>query len=419
MAWASARDLVHPMRLFTNRSVAPLLISRVISSASVGFGQFALTWGVLGMGYGPRELSLVLACNAFPALLIIAGGLAGDRFRRHRVLTCAELLACTTWLAMALALTQDRAPLPLLCALAAIGGAATAMFLPTLRGIITDLLDADDHAAGNALINQTQSIGLLIGLATSGLLVTLLGPVWTATTRAALCGASALLLNRLDTRPPRRAHRGTLPDLRIGWREFTRYPWVWIMTAQYTAVTTAIVCYAKIAGPLHLNHANGGPAAWGIITACEPLGALVGSLLGARWKPTRLPLITVLLPSSAALPMLALAADLSWPLIAAAALIPGALQAVYYVFWTTALQHTIAPDLLIRVNSWNMVTSHTLMPIIVLMAGFLTAQAGPQLLALNAAILTITATALTLTLLTKTIRTKPRAPRHRTPEMSR
>ncbi|MEU8802430.1 MFS transporter [Spirillospora sp. NPDC048819] len=388
--------LLSPLALFRDPSVAPLFISRVISSASVGFGQLALAWGVMNLGYGAKGLSLVMACNAFPALLIICGGVAGDRFRRHHVLLGAETLASLSWLAIGAALFTGKAPLALLCALGAIGGVATAMFLPTLRGIIADLLNSPDRPAGNALVNQTQSIGLLIGLISSGAMVTAVGPAWAASMRGFLCALSAVLLSRLATSRPSKPGTGPLRDLRVGWREFGRRPWVWIMTLQYTAITTAVVCYTKIAGPLYATDGHGGAWAWGLIRACEPLGAVMGALVGARWQPGRTIPVAALLPMSVALPMLLMGSGAPWQLIAVAAVIPGVFQAVYYVLWTTALQDRFAPEVLVRVNSWNMVTSYVLMPLIMLASGPLAGVFGPGKLAFWSGTIAVIATLSTL-----------------------
>ncbi|MFG2245767.1 MFS transporter [Spirillospora sp. NPDC048823] len=388
-----------PLALFRDPSVAPLFISRVISSASVGFGQLALAWGVLNQGYGAHGLSLVMACNAFPALLIICGGVIGDRFRRHHVLMGAETLACLSWLAIGSALFSGKAPLALLCTLGAVGGVATAIFLPTLRGIIADLLGSPDRPAGNALVKQTESVGLLVGLVASGAMVTAVGPAWAASVRGVLCGVSVVLLSRLTTSRPSEPSVGPMRDLREGWREFGARPWVWIMTLQYMAITTAVVCYTKIAGPLYTTNGHGDALAWGIIRACEPLGALVGALVGASWRPTRTIPVVALLPMSVALPMLLMGSGAPWQPIAIAALAPGVLQAVYYVLWTTTLQERFASGVLVRVNSWNMVTSYALMPLIMLASGPLASTFGPEKLAFWSGTTAVIATFSTLLVL--------------------
>jgi MFS family permease len=389
-----------PLSLFREASAAPLFLSRVISSTSVGIAHVALAWGVMGMGYGARELALVLACNAFPALLILIGGVLGDRFRRHHVLMGAEILAGLAWLALGAAFSMDRAPLPLLCALAGAGGVATAIFLPTVRGIIADLLACGKRPAGNALINQTESVGHLIGFVSAGAVVILAGPAWAAGARGTLCGISAVLLSRLNTRRPRQTGSGgLLGDLSDGWREFKGRPWVWIMTLHFTVITTALVCYMKIVGPLYTANGHGGALAWGLISAAQPLGALVGAMIGACWRPAQLISVTALLPVSVSIPMLLMGGEAPWPAIAMAALVPGTAQAIYYVFWTTALQDKIPHAVLVRVTSWNMVTGYVLMPVTVLLSGHLVAGFGLQVIVLAAAAAAVAATALTLLVL--------------------
>ncbi|MFC0039638.1 MFS transporter [Actinomadura rayongensis] len=126
------------------------------------------------------------------------------------------------------------------------------------------------------------------------------------------------------------------------------------MTSQRTAVTGALVCYTKIAGALYTAYGHGDHQ------RCDPLGAIVGSPIGARWRPSRTLLTAALLPAFVAAPMLLMGSGAPWLAIAAAALLPGVLQAVYYVLWTTILQKNLAPEVLVRVNSWNMVAGYAL-----------------------------------------------------------
>ncbi|XVQ11437.1 hypothetical protein ACQP1W_02325 [Spirillospora sp. CA-255316] len=284
------------------------------------------------------------------------------------------------------------------------------MFLPTIRGIVADLLSGDARLAGNALISQTQSIGLRVGLASSGLVVSTIGPGWAAFARGGLCAASALPLSRLKTSRWNKAGAGMLHDLRVGCREFIAYSWVWIMTVQYTAVIVAMICFTKLAGPLYMAQGNGGARAWGIVTACEAFGALVGALIGASWRPSRLILAAAALPAVGAVPILLLGGGAPWPVLAIAIIVPGACQSAYYVLWTTALQDTFAPEVLVRVNSWNIMACYVLMPITVLAAGPLVESIGPRASALGSGPLVIFATAAALMVLRLTAPLAPSVP---------
>ncbi|WP_245679305.1 MFS transporter [Actinomadura hibisca] len=391
-----ARAASPTARLVKNPAVSPLFVARLFSSAGVGFGQVALLWGVKGLGYSPGAISIVLACKAAPALLILAGGIIGDRFKRHHVLAAAEILACLTWSALGICFLVGNAPLPLLCALALLSGIATALFLPTIRSVIADLLDDGDRQTGNALISKADSAGLLIGLSSSGLVITLVGPGWAAGAKGLLCAISALLITRLRTERRQSGRSRAFADLRTGWRHFTGHRWVWVMTLQFTVVIIAVACFTEIIGPLHLSRRNGGAGAWGIIAACEALGALIGAFAGARWKPRRPVLVATMLPASAAIPMVFLGGGARWELVAAAMLIPGMCQAVYYVFWTTELQKTFPGEALARVNSWGIVGSFSLTPIALLLAGPMVETIGTRAAAFGVGAGVVAATALAL-----------------------
>ncbi|GAA2127230.1 MFS transporter [Actinomadura napierensis] len=384
-----------PLALLRNPTVAPLFISRLVSSAGVGFGQLALAWGVMGLGYGPAALSMVMACKAAPAILMILTGIVGDRLRRHHVLLAAELLATVAWLGLGACFLSGTAPLPLLCGLAVLSGVATAMFLPTIRGIVADLLAGVSRPAGNALVNQTESVGLLIGLASSGVVVSTVGAGWAASARGVLCAASALLLSLLRTARHDR-DSGMLRDLRAGWRQFAAHRWVWTMALQFTVLIIAVACFTDVIGPMYMKHGHGGARVWGIIAACEALGALVGALIGARLRTPKPVLVATALPASAAIPMTLMWGGVPWAVISLAIFIPGICQAAYYVLWTTALQDQFARAVLVRVNSWSIVGSYLLTPFVLVAVGPLIEDVGPQNAALVAGLAVLAATGLAL-----------------------
>ncbi|WP_119730080.1 MFS transporter [Thermomonospora amylolytica] len=383
--------------LLKSRSVAPLVGARLSSSTGDGFGHIALAWGTLQLGHGPGGLSLVLACRAVPALLVLVGGVLGDRFRRHVVLAGAEVLAAVTWGALAACFLGGGVPLGLLCLLAFVSGLERPVFMPTLRSIVVDLVRVRDRQNTNALLGQADSAGLLIGLALSGIVVAAVGPGWAAAMKAASGAVSVLLLIRLNTSVWRPERPRLLTDLRTGWREFASTRWVWVLTVQFTAVAVSVSTFMGVVGPSHMSQGHGGSGAWGVVAGCEAFGALLGGFVAARWRPARPALATALLPASAAGPMLLLGAGVPWPALAAAMLVPGVGQAVYFVLWSTTLQREFPPQMLARINSWGLLGNFALTPLTLLAAGPLTSAIGPRNTATASALLILAATAATLT----------------------
>ncbi|MCP2341038.1 MFS transporter [Actinomadura rupiterrae] len=386
------------LRLFTHPAVAPLLTARLISSAGVGFGQVAFVWGMRTNGYSAGAISLVAACKAVPALLILLGGILGDRFKRHHVLAATELTASITWLAIGACLLNPATPTAILCALALLSGTTYFIFLPTVRSITADLLPDDQRHGANALVGQTEAIGALIGLTAAGIVVTSLGAPLAALLKAGACLASAALLLRLKITRTRRTTPGPLSELTTGWKHFAPHRWMWAMTLQFTTAIIATATLAEIIGPVFMDDTHRGAATWGTVSACEALGAIAGALLAVRWKPRHpVPLAVLLLPATGA-PLLAIGTNAASAAIAAAMLASGIAKAIYMVLWVTQLQRTVPIETVARVSAWNFVPAYALAPIALLLVGPLVTANGPTqtALAIAATVLASTATALTL-----------------------
>ncbi|MBO2447090.1 MFS transporter [Actinomadura barringtoniae] len=365
------------LRLAANPAVSPLFAARLLSSAGVGFGQVALVWGMKDLGYSPSAISLVVACKGLPAVLILAGGVLGDRFKRHHVLAAAELLASVTWLAIGACLLTGHSSVPGLCVLALMSGTAYFLFLPAVRGVTADLLPPDRRQAGNALVGQTEATGLLIGLASAGIVVGSLGPAFAAGLKGGLSALGLVLLLRLDA--PRRVAGKPRPiaDLGAGWAYFAAHRWMWMMTVQFTTVIMATATFIEIIGPLYMSQHGHGASEWGLVAAAEALGALAGAALALRWKPHRPIFVAVSLLSLTALPMMLVGSGAPWTVVALGMLMSGVAKAVYLTLWITELQKILPIETLARVNAWSIVPAYFMAPIALALSGRLVELDGP------------------------------------------
>ena len=378
--------------LLGNPSIARLFAARVSGNAGDGFGMLALSFGALHMGYGPAGLSVIVAAKAAPALLVLAGGMVGDRFRRHQVMAGAEMLAACAWCGFAMCCFAGAAPLALVCGLALLAGLARALLIPAERGIVADLVEGRARQVANALLGQSVAVGLLIGLALSGVLVAAAGAWAAAAVKSGTSVVGAALLVRLRTPVRCREGSGMLAELRGGWREFTSVQWTWALTGQFTVVAVAVSAFSSVVGPLYMAQGHGGPGGWGMVSAMEAGGALAGALVAARWRPARPVLAAALLPVTAAGPMVLAGVGADWWLLAAAMVVPGVCQTIYAVLWSTTVQATFPPDVLARVNSWNLLGGFALTPVAVLVAGPLTSRFGASVVAAGAGMLIVVAT---------------------------
>ena len=149
-----ARSLVADLNLLRQRRFALLFAGRTISMFGNAFGPIAIAFGVLGLpGATPATLSAVLAGHAVPQVgLMLFGGVIGDRFPRHRVLVAAEALSGCAFAVLAAMLLTGWAPLPLLVGAAFVAGCASALLLPTLTGVMPEVVDRHQTASSQRAV---------------------------------------------------------------------------------------------------------------------------------------------------------------------------------------------------------------------------------------------------------------------------
>ncbi|WP_160822558.1 MFS transporter [Actinomadura sp. J1-007] len=314
--------LIGVREVCADRAVVRLVLARLAGNVGDGFGQLGLVFGALEMGYGAAGLAVVMACKAAPALLVLFGGVLGDRFRRERVMAGAEGLAAVAWCGLAVCFFVGAAPFGVVCGLAFVAGLARSLTGPAERGIVADLVQGDARQVVNALVGQSVAVGLLVGLTAAGAVVAAAGPGWAAGIKAVAAAVGVLLLVRVRTRRRGGARNKMLDELRSGWREFVAYRWVWLLTVQFTVVAVAAGAFSGVIGPVFVER-HGGAGVWGLVAGAEAFGAIAGGVAVLWWRPRRAVLVIALLPVALAGPMLLVGIHAPWPVLAVAMLAPG------------------------------------------------------------------------------------------------
>lgn len=382
--------------LLADRPFALLFTARTISVLGNGFGRVALAFAVLALpGSSPTTLSVVLACQALPQLvLILVGGVIGDRFPRRRVLLAAELFAGAAWTGLTLMFLTGHAPLAAVSVFAALAGVASALFLPAYDGVVPDLVPASRRQSANGLLRIGFNLGLILGLALAGATVTLVGAGWAVALNAASFFVSAALIAGIRIpagapRPPATAWS----ELRRGWQEFSSRQWLWAVTAQYGFVVAAINAYVGVFGPLLSVQRLGGAPAWAAITAAQAAGTFLGVGIAVRVHPRRPILIAVLVTATAALPMALLAAAAPLAAVVGAAFLAGVAGDIFGVLWSTTMQREVPSEALSRVASWDLLGSLSFAPLGLLVAGPIATVTGSPTALWGCAALVLLATA--------------------------
>jgi predicted MFS family arabinose efflux permease len=385
--------------LMADRRIRLAVLALAASGSADGFLPVVLSFAVLRVTGSAGRLGLVLAAQGAAALLVtLAGGLAGDRLPRGRILIASLVARTLAAATAAIALLTGAAPFGLLLAMAGAYGCADGFFGPVSTAFVPDIVAPAQLAPANALTGGSASAAAIIAPALAGVIVAAFGPGAGFTCQAALLAAAAgcLAAARLPRNQVEAAGQDTLlRQLRTGWGEFTRRRWLWLLTGQWTVFSLVILAPVAVLGPVLAERDLGGPAAWGAISSCLALGAVGGQLAAGRIRPPARPAFVIgcLVPVMTAE---ALALGLAAPpaIVASAAAITGLAMGAQQVIFRTAVQTSVGPAVLARVTAIDLLGSEGGQPIGYALAGPAAAAAGVHtLLAASAAFMLIAATA--------------------------
>lgn len=149
---------------FTARSVS--LVGDAMMPVATALAVGAV-YGISGVGY-----VLGVWTGTF-VLLVLFGGVFADQFGARRMMVGADLARVLTQGVLAAAFFAGTPPFWLLVSMAALAGAAVAMFLPGVNGMVP--LVAREPQRANATLKVADALAQLVGPALAGLLITLTG----------------------------------------------------------------------------------------------------------------------------------------------------------------------------------------------------------------------------------------------------
>ncbi|MEQ8859483.1 MAG: MFS transporter [Pseudomonadales bacterium] len=132
----------------------------------------ALPWLVLKLTDDALALGSVIALAAIPrAVFMLVGGALTDRWSPRRVLLASALARMALVALIAYATFTGRIDMPFVYLAALLFGLADAFSFPAQAAMPPRLLDDDQLAGGNALVQGTAQLSLVVGPALAGVLI--------------------------------------------------------------------------------------------------------------------------------------------------------------------------------------------------------------------------------------------------------
>ncbi len=349
------------------------------------------------------DLGLVLAAQSVPMVaLLLFGGVWADRLPRHRIMIVCDLVRALLHAVLAGLILTGGASVGEMVVIEALFGAARAFFAPAYTGLLPQTIGEEHKQDAWALSATTANLAILVGPALGTVLVLVLGAGVAFAFDAATFVLSAVLLARV--RPRVRARAATvaprqpmLTELRAGFREVISRPWVAVTIAAFAGAMLS--CYAQYyaLAPVIARDVYGGAGVFGVLESVAGGGAVIGALVGIRWRPRR-PLRTGLL-MTLVWPVSAFTFALGAPVPAVVPLFfsVGFGFSLFGIWWETSLARNVAPHALSRVSAYDWMGSLALLPLGFALAGPLAAALGERTVLAGGSVVAFVLLALALT----------------------
>lgn len=367
--------------LVAYKGFTKLALARFISNLGNGITPIALSFGVLGLPNGSAsQLSLVLGSQMIPLLLfMLFGGVIGDRYKRNKIVGGSDILGSAFVLVSASSFIFGFVSIPLLCAMGALFGVLNALWWPAFSGVLPEILPKEQLQRGNSVIGLLSNFGYTAGALVGGILVAFAGSGWALAVDAFSFFIAGVLVWSIDLPKIIRDESGTMfHQLVVGWREFIARKWVVSVVIAFTFINLAYESTIGVLGPLATKESGYGPREWSLVLAVSTVGMILTGLVLLKVRLTK-PLvygITPMLLMATWIFSITFSADIWIPIIVA--FFAGVAIEIFYVAWSTSMQHNIPEEAYSRVISYDALGSYALAPLGLIFIGPLAEQIGTK-----------------------------------------
>src|SRR5437588_668467 len=277
--------------LFRRRTFMRLWSAQAISNLGDWTYALAVAKTLVDRTHSPEALSLLLIAQVAPAAVF--GGILSalpDRHSRIKLMVGADLIS-----ALAVGSLLIGSPsVPHIYAVAALLGIFGALFQPSMRACVPNVVEKDQVVAANAMVGSTFNFAIMAGPAIGGILVAELGatPVFAINAMSFIVSASLIAgirITRTSAEPTQR--RSAFRDVVEGARYSLTTPLVRGLLMVIGVVLMAAASKAPLESLFILGTLSLGPEALGLIMGSWGLGMLLGSVAAPaicrRWARER------------------------------------------------------------------------------------------------------------------------------------
>jgi DHA3 family tetracycline resistance protein-like MFS transporter len=356
-----------------------LLVGQTISAIGNYVFLVAVPFQLLSLGASPLELGVAVTILVGATLVfLLIGGAQADRHSRRRLILANDVVGAATTAVLAALAFSSRLEIWHLYVASGLLGAAFAFQVPAVESIVVELVPSDLLIQGNAARSIFASVARAIGPLLGGVIMVASGAAAAFATDALTFALSfALFFLAKATPRPASVDARFLRHVREGLAFVAAQRWLWLAAAGFGLLNLSGGGLRGVMAPLFvLDELHGDAATYGLVTAANGIGQIVGGIVIAQLSFAR---------PGTALWLFEIVAGLSLGLVGVVVWLPFTVVAIGAMgvalscsdaLYKTMLQRNVPAEMLGRVSSINVLVTGLLVPVAPLVAGALILAAG-------------------------------------------
>ena len=270
--------------VFAQRDFVRLWLAQLVSALGGRVTRTALPiMAVLSVDSSPLALGLLGALTVAPGVLVaLAAGGAIDRSRKRPILVAADLVRAVAVASLPIAAWTGVLTMPHIYSVAAVVGAASALFHITDNAYIPALVGREHIVQGNSVLEATESVAEVAGPGLAGVVIQIFTAPIAVAIDAASYLVSALFLGSIEKREEPAAPEEEPPsawrDIAVGFRVSWNHELVRPILLALTATSFFGGFFAALYMLFALDVLGLDPATIGVVISMGGVGALLGAV---------------------------------------------------------------------------------------------------------------------------------------------
>lgn len=290
MTAADPVQLVEPPAFRRDHRVHAWILVKALSDAGDALWTIALAWTAVQTA-SPAVAGLIVAAGTLPrAVVLLFGGMIADRADARRVMMLFNAVRVGVLVTVALWVLSAPPTVGVLLLAAIAFGVCDAFYEPSAGTVARQLVRAADLPSYGALSQTASRLGTMAGAAVGGVIVASAGLVGSAAVNAvtftvviafiAIWLRPRFLLARAD-------RQSALGDIAGGFAHLGAHPTTRTLVIALSGLNLAVGPAVGIGLALRAHDEGWGAPAVGLFEALLGLGAAIGAVSVARWRPRR------------------------------------------------------------------------------------------------------------------------------------